>query len=247
MTTKTDGHTAVSAGPGEEPKSAFGGSLRWAMAAVVLVVLGYLLATWLQGGGGKSSGTSAQSALRSSFEHYKAGRYDNAITAAKSALAADPTVAADAYNNIAVSYLGLRQYDKAIEAAREAIRLRPDYQLAKNNLAWIQREMAKSAGAPGPVGPQSAVAALIDQSMQHAQAERFEECITTATQAAKLDPTAAPAFNNIGFCAAKLKRWDEGMRNLLEAIRLAPDFQPARKNLAWVLQEKRKAGPSTAN
>lgn len=76
-------------------------------------------------GGGEAT-PAAQSTLQTSFEHYQARRYQDAITAAKATLATDPSLA-DAYNNMAVSYLGLRMFDKRIQAAQEAIRLRPDY------------------------------------------------------------------------------------------------------------------------
>src|SRR5262245_39096424 len=126
-----------------QPRS---GSGRWLIAAVVALLVVYPAARWLLGRGGAASptaarpaGSAAQSPLQSSFQAYQAKRYDEAIAAAKTALASDPS-SADAYNNLAVSYLGVRRYDEAIEAAQNAIRLRPDFQLAKNNLAWIQQE-----------------------------------------------------------------------------------------------------------
>jgi hypothetical protein len=37
----------------------------------------------------------------------------------------------------------MSQWDKGIHAAEEAIRLKPDLQLARNNLAWAQAQQAK--------------------------------------------------------------------------------------------------------
>jgi tetratricopeptide (TPR) repeat protein len=179
-------------------------------------------------------------ALQASFEHYNAGRYREAIAAAKTALSANPNLP-DAYSNMAVSYLALRKYDEGIQAAQEAIRLRPDYELAKNNLAWIQREKAK-ASAPAP--PLPPAQALLNQSLQHAQAGRFRECMDTAKQSAALDPKSAGAFNNAGFCAGKLQLWDEAIRNMQAAIRLDPNNQLAKNNLAAIEQQKAQAGKS---
>jgi hypothetical protein len=37
----------------------------------------------------------------------------------------------------------MSQWDEGIAAAQEAIRLKPDFPLAKNNLAWGEREKQK--------------------------------------------------------------------------------------------------------
>jgi tetratricopeptide (TPR) repeat protein len=218
---------------------------RWILPVTVVVVLiVYPAARWMLGSrSGTTAAPATQSALQLSFEHYEAGRYGEAIAAAKQAIQADPK-SADAYNNLAVSYIKLGQYDEALDAAQNAIRLKPDFQLAKNNLAWIQDEKAKAAGQPGPVTPKSAAADLLNQSMEHSKANRFTECIDTARQVTLLDPKSSRAFNNMGFCAANLQQWDEAVRNLQEAIRLDPDFQLAKNNLAWAQGEQRKSHAS---
>lgn len=43
---------------------------------------------------------------------------------------------AEAWNNIAAADEALHRWDEAIAAAEKAIALKPDFQLAKNNLAW---------------------------------------------------------------------------------------------------------------
>ena len=195
---------------------------------------------------------TAESYLDTSLQLYRAGDFQGSIDAARNAIALKPGYA-EAYNNIAASYASLRRWDEAIEAAREALRLRPDFPLARNNLRWAEaekqkdpQEQAKPFGAPIPASRPSAADILVNQSLQHTQAGRFEECISTATQAAKLDPSSARAFNNIGYCAGRLQRWDEAIRNTQEAIRLAPDFQVARNNLAWMQQERLTANGAKA-
>jgi hypothetical protein len=43
----------------------------------------------------------------------------------------------------------LREWDAAIAAAREAVRLKPDFQLAKNNLAYSeQQKLAQGSKTP---------------------------------------------------------------------------------------------------
>lgn len=214
-----------------------GGAWRWAIGAVVVLLLAHPLAGLTMGEGQTAEvaqPTANASALQLSFEHYQAGRYQDAIAAAKAALAADPN-SADAYNNLAVSYLGLQMYDEAIQAAQDAIRINPDHQLAKNNLAWIQQEKANAANPPAALTP---AGTLLNASLQHFRAGRYKECIEAATQSAKLDPKSAEAFNNIGICAGNLQRWDEAIRNTEKALQLRPDFQLAKNNLAWMQQQK---------
>ena len=51
---------------------------------------------------------------------------------------------AEAYNNIAAASIILHRWDDAVDAARQAVRLRPDWDLAQKNL---ERAMAgKQAG-----------------------------------------------------------------------------------------------------
>lgn len=47
---------------------------------------------------------------------------------------------AEDLNNIAAGHQALHQWDEAIAAARDAIRLRPDFQLARNNRAWSRQQ-----------------------------------------------------------------------------------------------------------
>src|SRR5262245_49716316 len=120
---------------------------RWFAALIVLAIVAYPAARWMGVGGDPVASGSRRSLLQQSVEHYTAGRYDEAVQAAKAAIA-ENAKSAEAYNNLAVSYLGLRRYDEGIEAAQTAIRLQPDNQLAKNNLAWIEREKAKASRPP---------------------------------------------------------------------------------------------------
>jgi tetratricopeptide (TPR) repeat protein len=50
---------------------------------------------------------------------------------------------AEAWNNIGAAYNQLGQYDKGAPACEEALRLKPDYALARNNLQYA-REMLKA-------------------------------------------------------------------------------------------------------
>jgi len=46
---------------------------------------------------------------------------------------------ADAYNNICSAYNNLKKWNEAIGACQQALKLKSDFQLAKNNLAFAKQ------------------------------------------------------------------------------------------------------------
>lgn len=84
------------------------------------------------------------------LQYYRNREFQESILTTERALAFDPN-SATAYNNLCSAYAELRMWDRAIEAGRKALSLKPDFELARNNLAWALREKANSpvARAPG--------------------------------------------------------------------------------------------------
>ena len=191
---------------------------------------------------GQDAGAAAAPAgltdLNRSADLHLAGRHAQAIAAARRYLAAHPD-SADAYNNLAVSYLALRLHDDAQRAIREALRLKPTFELAANNAKWIEQERAK-ASASRPLGPPSSAEALLEQSAQACQAKKYPECIDLAREALRQKPGLAVAFNNIAVGYVSLGLPDEAIVAAREALRLQPDFALARGNLAWAENVKKE-------
>ncbi len=75
-----------------------------------------------------------------------AGNYDQAIAAWQRALQIDPRDAVSA-NDIGVALMYKHQPAAALRWFQRALTLAPEMQLAKNNLAWAQDELRKSAAA----------------------------------------------------------------------------------------------------
>jgi len=224
------------------------GGRAWMLVILVVVLLAYPAARWAlnrrtpaPAGTPAANAAKAGASLQASLEAYQAGRYQDAITAAQAVLAINPDTA-EAYNNIAVSNLGLKKYDEAIAAAQQALRVKPDMQLAKNNLAWIQQEKAKASRPAVAPEVTAKVGQLLNQSLEHTKTRQYKECVSEARQATALDPFAAAAFNNLGFCQALLGQWDDGIKSVQTAISLDGTLQLAKNNLAWMQQEKAKAG-----
>jgi len=74
-----------------------------------------------------------------SLRYYEAGQFTKCIDAALEALKLKPDYG-PAYINICAAYNALKQWDRAIEAGEKAVRLNPNNQLAKNNLAWARQQ-----------------------------------------------------------------------------------------------------------
>ena len=87
--------------------------------------------------------------LEESMRHYQAGRFVECIEAATRSARLNPN-SAPAFTNIGICSANLQRWDEAIENTRKALRLDPSFQLARNNLAWMQQQIVKSGGAKIP-------------------------------------------------------------------------------------------------
>jgi protein O-mannosyl-transferase len=67
----------------------------------------------------------------------KAGKYEEALAAAKQATEMDPFYA-PAYDNLAAAYLAMQRWDEGIVAAQQALQIKPDDQDARDNLQYGQ-------------------------------------------------------------------------------------------------------------
>ncbi len=103
----------------------------------------------------KVSGSQAPAAVTSaslinrSLTLNQEGHFNESTSTALAALRLDPH-SAIAWNNIAANNEALHHWDAAIDAARHALSLQPDLQIAKNNLAWSlsQKTLAQKSGSP---------------------------------------------------------------------------------------------------
>jgi hypothetical protein len=72
-----------------------------------------------------------------SAAYYKLGRYTDAVVAARTGVALDPSLA-DTWNSLTRACIGMRRWDEALNAASQAIRLAPDDETANANFAEVQ-------------------------------------------------------------------------------------------------------------
>jgi tetratricopeptide (TPR) repeat protein len=80
--------------------------------------------------------------IEQSRQALSAAQPERALSVLREAERVDPKNAS-IQNNLCVAFMGLGKHDEAIAACNAAIGLQPDFQLARNNLAWAQQERAK--------------------------------------------------------------------------------------------------------
>lgn len=87
---------------------------------------------------------SPEALIELSLQAYQKKDYAACITFAQAALQMRSGYA-EAYNNITAANNALGRWDDAIQAGREAVRLKPDFQLARNNLQWAEWQKTHAA------------------------------------------------------------------------------------------------------
>ena len=78
--------------------------------------------------------------MNQSLAYYNVGNYSKCIEFAERALQFDAKVVAP-YNNICAGYNGLKQWEKAIEYGEKGLKINPDFQLLKNNIAIAKKHL----------------------------------------------------------------------------------------------------------
>jgi tetratricopeptide (TPR) repeat protein len=183
------------------------------------------------------------------FSLFQASNFHGCVDLAQRALKLYPRYT-KAFNLLSVCYLNLGIYDDAIANAREALRIEPHFELARNNLSLAVQRKAQGFVPPPPPSPASPPAtpatadAWLTSSLQDYRAGRMQQCIDDARAALKLQSNLAVAYNNIAACSNDLGRPDDAIAAATQALRLQPDFQLARNNMAVALRLKAAAGPS---
>ena len=82
--------------------------------------------------------------IEQSLAFFRLGKYEDCVRTAETVARLRPTSTA-AWNNMGACYNGMKAWAKAIPALEQAVRLQPDFQLAKNNLTWARKELANAA------------------------------------------------------------------------------------------------------
>jgi len=151
---------------------------------------------------------------------------------------------ADAWNNLCVAHNMQMEYNLALDACNHAVRVRPDYQLARNNLKWAEDEMRsaqQAIAAAEQLAPASRNAdSYLVEGLNFLHIGNNEQAIKAWQRALELDPKNALAANNIGIARMAEKQPEKAIPWFEKALVLDPSMQLAKNNLAWARDEALK-------
>ncbi len=167
-------------------------------------------------------------------------RNPEAMTLLHQAIAINSSYAEPRYLLMEI-YSGLGDAVNLRALAQETLRVFPGDTTAAQFLAsgpHPASQQASAVPAAAPAEPKTPEDFLM-LSLNYELAGKHAECIAAATQALKLRPGYAEAYNNIAAAQQSMGHWDEAIQASEEAIRLKPDFQLAKNNLQWELNQKR--------
>src|SRR6201999_3732159 len=104
---------------------------------------------------------------------------------------------AEAYNNICSAENVLGNFDEAVKAGQQALKLRPGFALAQNNLNFTLTRKAKADSLIAIVKANPNAANYINLSLLYYNQACYMKCVEAATEALKYDSNSAGAYNNI--------------------------------------------------
>ncbi|MBM4299996.1 MAG: serine protease [Deltaproteobacteria bacterium] len=142
-----------------------------------------------------------------------------------------------AWFSLALAYSEMGRYREAIEAYREALRLKPDFADAWNNLGVSYEKMGRYREAFEAfrealrLKPDYA-SAWNNLGNAYGNLGRHREAFEAFREALRLKPDDASAWNNLGNAYGNLGRYREAIEAYREALRLKPDYASAWCNLA---------------
>ena len=152
--------------------------------------------------------TPPSSQLQSIINLFTRGQLQQALFEATEMLERFPT-SATLYNISGASNAGLMQFEAAIESYKKAIKIKPDYAEAYNNMGVALKE----GGDP-------------------------ESAITSYKAALKIKPDYAGAYNNMGIVLQAKGDPEAALDNYKQALNIKPDYAEAYNNLGITLQAK---------
>jgi tetratricopeptide (TPR) repeat protein len=141
-------------------------------------------------------------------------------------------------------YARERAFDKLEPLLADSLRIAPD------DPDLLRFRTQRATAQPPPTRPPQTAEDLLQLSLTYYQANRYEECISAAQQALRLNPNYAEAYNNIAAGYNAMGHYEEGIRAASKAVRLKPDFALARNNLAWAesqLARQRQQKPTAVH
>jgi Flp pilus assembly protein TadD len=164
---------------------------------------------------------------------------------------APPTDAARVQNVRGIALARDGRWDEAIACFREAVRLRPDYTDAHNNLGnvlYFQKKYDEAIAAYEEavrLSPDHAGAlSNLGEVLRHRG--RLDDAVRYCRRAVELRPDMAPAHNHLGLALSAKEQFEEAVAHCAEAVRLDPNLAEAHHGLGYALLQLRRVDEAVA-
>jgi len=97
-----------------------------------------------------------------------------------------------------------------------------------------------------PAVAQAAAEDILRDATKDCRAEHYDDCLAKTRRVLELRPEYPEAYNVLAMAFIATGRGDDGIEALQHALRINPDYETAKKNLAWALEERKKVLAPTA-
>jgi tetratricopeptide (TPR) repeat protein len=171
-------------------------------------------------------------------------RAPEATTMASKAVALDP-YDLTARRTLMDTMAQAHEWAKLKQFANETLRLLPYDPDGQRSLNVAQTGLDQVVKAETVAKAEPTVNNYLALSVQYFQTRRYEDCITAAREALKVNPNQAEAYANIAAAYHTLGKLDETIAALQEEVRLNPNLRSAKSNLEIELAVKKERSGAT--
>jgi protein O-mannosyl-transferase len=165
-----------------------------------------------------------------SLLYYQNQQYEKCMDASNEAIKLKPDCV-EAYNNICSAQNILGNYDAAIKIGQQALKIDPNYQLVKNNVADGLARKEKVEAALALIRKEASEANYINLSLVYYNLGSFQRCADAAELALKMNPNSVAACNNSCSAYNMLKLWDKAITAGEKGLKIDPSNQLMKNNL----------------
>jgi type IV pilus assembly protein PilF len=149
----------------------------------------------------------------------------------------DPTDS-DTHHELARVYRDLEEYRLSLDHFKKALRLRPDFPEALNNMGTVYLKLRQwdpaidcFQQAGGNLLYKTPHYAYNNLGLAYFGKGEYWKAIASYQKSLKLAPAYSPAHTNLGLALERIKRWEAAMAAYEKAIEVDPDYAPAHFNL----------------